>query len=239
MVFTTAIGFFTSLYASEKVVISVVTEEWRPFNYTNEKGDIVGRSTAKVKAILDSLNYDYHIRSYPWTRAMDKAKRNENTLIYSIFRTPEREASYQWVCPLIAPVKVYLFHLSKRTDINLASLEDAKQYTTSVGRQARSHEFLLNQGFKEGVNLDVTADPDAEMRTFLAGRVDFLVQTEWEMSESLKASKLNYEAVTRSIEVTSLNERQACMAFSRNTDKRIVAEVQQALEEYNAKYGLQ
>ncbi|MDE3273063.1 substrate-binding periplasmic protein [Pseudoalteromonas sp. G4] len=225
--------------ASSKTELSVVTEEWRPFNYTDENGNLVGRSTVKVKAILDGLGYQYQIHSYPWTRAMDMAKTDKNTLIYSIFRTAEREPLYQWVCPLMAPVKVYLFHLKNRKDIKLSSLEDAKNYITSVGRNARSHEFLLEQGFVEGVNLDVTSDPSAELRKFLAGRVDFLVQSEWEMFESLKAGKRSIDDVTRSIEVTNINERQACMAFSKNTDKHIVSEVQIALDKYNKKHGLQ
>ncbi|WP_372769206.1 substrate-binding periplasmic protein [Pseudoalteromonas sp.] len=225
--------------ASSKTELSVVTEEWRPFNYTDENGEIVGSSTIKVKAILDSLGYQYQIHSYPWVRAMEMAKTNTNTLLYSIFRTPERESLYQWVCPLMASVKIYLFHLKDRTDINLTSLDDAKKYITSVRRKTRGHDYLINQGFVEGVNLDVTSDPEAEKRKFLAGRVHFLMQSEWEMSELLKTSNLSFKDVTRSIEVTSKNARQACIAFSKSTDKRIVSEVQDALDKYNARFGLQ
>lgn len=230
--------FCYGLKASNEVTLAVVTEEWRPFNYTDDSGVIVGRSTTKVKTILDSLGYEYDIRSYPWTRAMSMAENDANTLIYSIFRTPEREHKYQWVCPLMAPVKVYLFHLATRDDIDVTSLEDAKNYVISVGRNARSHETLLEKGFIEGQHLDVSADPNAELRKFLAGRVDFLVQSEWGMSESLKRVKRDYSDVVRSLEVANVSDRTACMAFSKATDKQIVNRVQIALEQYNKKFGL-
>lgn len=239
-------SFFVVLYlllcfklnASDEVSLAVVTEEWQPFNYTNDDGVIVGRSTKKVKAILDDLGYSYTIRSYPWARAMHMAENNKNTLIYSIFRTPERETKYQWVCPLMAPVKVYLFRLAKRADINVSSIEDAKNYVISVGRNARSHETLLKKGFVEGEHLDVSADPSAELRKFLAGRVDFLVQSEWEMSESLKRVNRSYDDVVKTVEVNNVSNRLACMALSKKTDKRIVEQIQKALERYNSEFGL-
>jgi len=55
--------FCYGLKASDEVALAVVTEEWRPFNYTDDNGVIVGRSTTKVKAILDSLGYKYDIRT--------------------------------------------------------------------------------------------------------------------------------------------------------------------------------
>ena len=231
--------FCYGLKASDEVALSVVTEEWQPFNYTDDNGVIVGRSTTKVKAILDSLGYKYDIRSYPWKRAMRMAENDENTLIYSIFRTPEREQKYQWACPLMAPVKMYLFHLAMRDDIDVTSLEDAKNYVISVGRNARSHETLLEKGFIEGQHLDVSADPSGELRKFLAGRVDFLVQSEWEMSESLKGVERQYIEVVRSLEVANVNERSACIAFSKKTDKEIVNRVQAALDKYNKKFDLE
>ena len=231
--------FCYELKASDEVSLAVVTEEWRPFNYTDDNGIIVGRSTTKVRAILDSLGYKYDIRSYPWTRAMRMAENDENTLIYSIFRTPEREHKYQWACPLMAPVKVYFFHLATRDDINVTSLDDAKNYVISVGRNARSHETLLEKGFIEGQHLDVSADPSGELRKFLAGRVDFLVQSEWEMSESLKGVERQYIEVVRSLEVANVNERSACIAFSKKTDKEIVNRVQAALDKYNKKFDLE
>ena len=224
--------------AAEKTKIAVVTEEWRPFNYTNSKGELVGRSTEKVKAILNGLNFDYEIQSYPWTRAMNMASRNENTLIYSIYRTPERESKYQWVCPLMAPVKVFLFRLQSRNDIQVKTLDDAKKYVISVNRNGSGHEFLRDNGFVEGINLDITSDPIASPRKLFAGRVDLLMQSEWEMTESVKRVGQNYAEVAPVLEVTRVNELEACMAFSPNTDKAIVKEVQRALDDYNNTFGL-
>lgn len=225
------------LYA--KVSIRVVTEEWRPFNYTNEHGELVGRATKKVKRILDALNYSYTINSYPWLRSMQLAENTKNTLIYSIYRTPEREHRFQWVCPLIPPVKVYLFKLRKRNNLTINSLEEAKNYVISVNRADSGHEYLRSKGFVEGVNLDITADPDASPRKLFASRVDFLMQSEWEMVESVKRVGKRYDEVERLIEVNSVNALKACMAFSLSTDSKIVAEFRQALENDNQRFKLE
>ncbi len=219
--------------------LEVVTEEWRPFNYTNDKGELVGRATEKVKVILENAEFLYNIRSYPWIRSMKMASENKNTVIYSIYRTPDREKKYQWICPLIAPVKVYLFKLKSRKDIHLTNLEDAKKYIISVNRSDSAHEYLLSQGFVEGVNLDTTVDPDAGPRKFFAGRVDLLMQSEWEMTESVKRVGQAYELVERSIKVNSVNNLKACMAVSLDTDIAVVQRLQKSLDDYNNKYGLE
>ncbi|WP_462172966.1 substrate-binding periplasmic protein [Pseudoalteromonas xiamenensis] len=151
--------------------LEVVTEEWRPYNYLDENGTLIGGATEKVKRVLDKAGVEYEMQVYPWVRALKIARQKPNTLIYSIFRTPERESWFHWGCPLLQPVKEYVFTLKSRKDIKIRTLEDAKQYITSTVRGSVGHDFLVNQGFEAGKNLDVAADASAIPRKLLAGRV--------------------------------------------------------------------
>ena len=219
--------------------LNVVTEEWRPFNYTNESGEITGRATERVKAILKRAGFDdYKINSYPWARSMTLTKNESNTLIYTILKTKEREPLFQWVCPLIGPVRVNLYKLSARDDIKISQLIDAKRYVTSIEQGESDHEYLLAQGFTNDANLDVTADPHAGIRKFFAGRVDLVLQTEWEMAENLRQFNRAPSTVKKVLEVKKESDAQGCLAFGLKTDKAVVNKVQKALAEYNKLHGL-
>lgn len=216
----------------------MVTEEWRPFNYTDEQGEISGRATQRVKAILDSININYQIKSYPWARAMTLTANDENTLIYTILKTKERAPLFQWICPLIGPIKVNFYKLSKRKDINIDALDDAQKYITSIEKGESDHEYLLANGFENGVHLDVTRDPYAGTRKFFSERVDLVLQTEYEMSVNLEHFNIPAGSVEKVFEVEKDSDAQGCMAFSLKTDKALVEKIRNALKEYNQKHGL-
>jgi polar amino acid transport system substrate-binding protein len=233
-----ALALVWALPLFANIKLEVVTEEWRPFNYTNNHGEIAGKATERLKAILDSINVDYQIHSYPWARSMTLAENNENTLIYTILRTKEREAQFQWVCPLIGPVRVNLYKLSQRNDIKINTLEDARNYVTSIEQNESDHEYLLSKGFKNGVNLDVTRDPFAGTRKFFAGRVDLVLQTESEMSENLRHFKRPASDVEKLLEVKKASDAEGCLAFGLKTDKALVDKIRKALVAYNKKHGI-
>lgn len=213
--------------------LNVVTEEWLPYNYSDDDGHVVGRATQKVKAILDDASLEYEIRIYPWLRAMKLATEQPNTLIYSIFRTPDRENLFHWVCPLLEPIREHLFKLKGRSDISITSIEDAKKYITAIVRGSVGYNFLLEQGFKAGENLDVSAESLNIPKKLVAGRVDLVMTTEFTMSESLKSIGYSYGQVERLIEIHAIDSRRACMAFSLNTDPQIINTVSEALVRYN------
>ena len=54
--------------------ISVVTEDWPPYNYLDENGEMTGYSTKVVKKVLEKANVQYDIRLYPWARSYEMAQ---------------------------------------------------------------------------------------------------------------------------------------------------------------------
>ncbi|WP_417465786.1 substrate-binding periplasmic protein [Kordiimonas sp.] len=92
--------------SAEDVV--VYTENYPPYNYQGPGGEVEGLATAKVRQILDDAGLSYSIKLVPWARAMLYAQTRKNALIYTITRTPDREAQFDWLAPL-APSSFYLF----------------------------------------------------------------------------------------------------------------------------------
>ena len=81
-------------YAEED--INIVTEEWAPFNYM-ENGEITGFSVEIVQSILKIINKNYEIEMLPSMRSTYTLDKKPYTVMFSLFRTPERESDYKWI----------------------------------------------------------------------------------------------------------------------------------------------
>lgn len=225
------LGFRTDVQANE-LTLQVVTEEWPPFNYTNPQGEIVGRSTEVVKSVLAQANIDYTLHSYPWMRALHLAKTQPNVMIYSIYKNTERENWFQWVCPLIPAVKIYVYRLRSRPDVKMNNIGEATHYKTGSNKNDSSHKYLLKHGFVAGMNLDLTNDSAATIRKFVAGRLDFLMQTEYSMITQLDSIGMEYNEVEKLFAVREHEFGAPCLAFSLDTPKAVVEQVRAILQSY-------
>ncbi|MDG1750593.1 MAG: transporter substrate-binding domain-containing protein [Thalassotalea sp.] len=142
----------TSQEANNKIHIQIVTEHLPPFQIGTPT-EVLGFATEIVKTAMLNTPYNFSIDVYPWTRAFKMTRNKENTCIYSIIRTPDREQQFIWV-NTIAESNSSFIGLTERK-LKITSFEDAKKYKTAVIRDDISHQILLKKGFKEGINLYV------------------------------------------------------------------------------------
>lgn len=202
--------------------IYVVTENWYPYNYLDKKGNIVGKSTNVVKAILANAKVDYSIAIYPWTRAFNLASTRPNVLIYSILRTPQREKLFYWICPISTQEPHKIYKLTSRKDIVVHSEQDIKKYTISVTRSTFLHQYMLNLGLVEGVNLQINSDDSIDTKMFFAGRVDLLADLNSAMQRTLTTQGLNKAIVTPVLTIPVQRYPAICMALSKQTPIALV-----------------
>jgi len=89
-------------YGNEKdtVELQIITEEFAPFNFQSKDGQITGQSTEIVQEILSRLNLKIDIRLMPWNDGYELALYEQDVVLYSTFRTAEREELFQWVGPI-------------------------------------------------------------------------------------------------------------------------------------------
>lgn len=154
-------------FAQAKEELLIVTEEWPPFNYQQDD-KVSGFSTEIVHLIMNRVG-EHSIKLLPSMRSSRVLNTRPYTMMYSMFRTPEREAQYQWIGPL---VEGRIFFYQRATDFReFKSIDDLK----SVDKLATRHKglipsLLLDMGFK---NLDKTATKSLQVyQKLLLGRVD-------------------------------------------------------------------
>lgn len=151
-----------------------VVTELSPPHQTLVQGNVEGVSTALVRAILAEADLSAQIELYPWARAFRIASSQPNVLIYNIARTAEREKAFQWI-GTVAAYQLGFVGLSHRKDIQIASLAAAQGYTIAVQRDDLTADFLMNHGFKPGVQLVLVADIAESWQLLLNGKVDLVV----------------------------------------------------------------
>ncbi|WP_413042729.1 substrate-binding periplasmic protein [Pseudomonas sp. YJ42] len=213
--------------------ITAVTEELPPYNMTID-GKLTGMGTEVVEAVLEELGETARIQSMPWARAYDIALNTENVLIYSIARTPQREALFKWV-GVIAPTRWYLFSLPGM-HFNLKSLEDAKQYQIATVKEDVGEQYLISNGFAVGRNLQSSNKYEHNYQKLKAGRVDLWISNELNAHYLVRQGSGNpNEAAVPQLSLDDLGGTNGlCLAFSRKTSDERVEQFRQALARVRA-----
>ena len=159
--------------------LTLVTEDLPPLNY-QDGNKVSGIATEIVQATLQKAGLSATPRVYPWARAISMAEQQENVLIFSIARIPEREKRFQWIGPLF-PFSESIYKLSRRQDIQLTTLEQAKQYQVGVIRGYAVHEMLKREGFVDNRHLQLAKDQEQNLRKLFSGKTDLLVGSELDL----------------------------------------------------------
>lgn len=213
--------------------ITVVTEELPPYNMT-ENGKLTGMATEVVETVMAEVGEKARIQSMPWARAYDIALNSENVLIYSIARTPQREALFKWVGS-IAPTRWALFSLPG-TQFNLKSLDDARQYQIATVKEDVGEQYLVGKGFAVGRNLQSSNKYEHNYEKLKAGRVQLWISNELNAHYLVrKASGNPNENAVAQLNLDDLGGVDGLyMAFSRNTPDELVQRFSDALARVRA-----
>lgn len=220
-------------FAEPNNKITVVTEEWPPYNYLSSSGEIIGSATEIVKNTLEHANVPYSLNMYPWARAYKNALEQPNVLIYSILRSPQREKLFHWICPLNT-IQYHFFKLSARADIQINSIKDVKKYTLGLIRGSYMHNYLKNLDFIEGEHIQVSGNNHANINLLLAGRVDVIIDTHENISVRLKTlphAKKQLKAIYP-IGTDIISTPWTCMAISLKTPIKLVEVIRKSHQTY-------
>ncbi|KFE53480.1 substrate-binding periplasmic protein [Pseudomonas syringae] len=202
----------------------VVTEEWAPFNYL-ENHQIAGMTTEIVRAIM-ATGDDFEIVLLPSMRASHVLKSKPRTILYSMFRTPEREQSFKWVGPIVEE-SIHPWQLAKALPVSsLEQLMHAPQITTR--HAGLLPDLLRSMGFS---NLDRSATESLQLyRMLLAGRTRIIIG-DTDAGVAYYSRQLGIpDGTLRQIPI-ELYRSSLYIAFSPDSDDRLVAAWADALEQ--------
>ena len=204
----------------------VVTEEWAPYNY-EENNQLTGMATEIVRAIMTLTGDDFELVLLPSMRTTHVLQTRPKTIMYSLFRTPEREPLYKWVGPIVEEsIHPYQLANAAQPVNSLEQLLHAPQISTR--HAGLIPEMLQSLGFK---NLDRSAAASQQLyRMLLAGRTDIIVG-DTDAGVSYYSRQLNIAPGTLRQIPIELYRASLYIAFSRDCDDKLLAAWARALEQ--------
>lgn len=216
--------------------LRVVTEELPPYSMT-VNGKPGGMATEVVQAVLDEMGEHSSIQVMPWARAYDIALNGRNVLIYSLARTPAREQLFTWVEP-IASGHWKLYSLDP--NLRLHSLDEARRYQIATVKDDVGEQFLLDNGFEIGKNLQSSNRYDINYEKLRMGRIDLWIVNETNANYIVKQLGQDpAQTLYPVLDLDGLGGNGLNIAFSRNTSTETVARFRQGLEKVRASGKLQ
>lgn len=205
---------------------TIMTEEYPPFNYTAD-GKVTGLSTEVVQQLAKKVGHPEGIEVLPWARAYGLIQQKEGMILYSMTRTPEREAMFKWVGPVAS--NKWVFFAKKGSGLAIGSLEDAKK-VEKIGtyKDDAAESFLKAQGF---ANLDSVLNDDQNVPKLMAGRINLWIIGELQGIYKAKAKGVAADQLEK---VFDVKDTELYIAFSKNAPDAEVAKWQAALDSMKA-----
>ncbi|MGH8382386.1 substrate-binding periplasmic protein [Pseudomonas sp.] len=201
--------------------LRLLTDNHRPLHF-QQGNELVGFAVDVVHSLSQQSGDAIQLQQMPLRRALRKASSDPDTAVFSILRSPEREASYQWVGPLME-VQTALYaapdsHLEVRDLQQAAALKHIV-----VPRKWQVYRYLQAHGMN---NLYGVETPEQMMRLLRLGRADLVALDNLSVAAQAREAglgPLRYQM--------PLTRQGAYIAFSPQTDSQRVQRWQQALDQ--------
>ncbi|WP_338849408.1 ABC transporter substrate-binding protein [Massilia sp. W12] len=159
-----------AFWAQSAAGLQLTTEEYPPFNMRELKSGaevLSGVSVDKVRELMRRAQQSYQINLYPWTRAYQLALVHDDSCVFSTTRTPEREALFKWVGPLVQNNWTVFARADDKRRPH--KFEDLKPYVMGGYQTDAVGEYLKLQGLQ----VDLAASDSDNLRKLLSKRFDY------------------------------------------------------------------
>lgn len=221
--FLTTLVIFFPVYAAN---LKVLTELSPPYQ-TIVNGEVTGTATQQVTQILLRAGLVGEFHMYPWSRAYQQALTEPNTLIYSMAKTPEREALFHWLAPVVSYQLAYV-SLKQRDDIQLLGANDIAKYSLAVQRNDIAHDWIAQQGLREDEHFITCPDIVCSWQLLLNNNVDLIIEDPKLISSMAKMMNKPVSA-TRVVKLIPELEFKGFLAANKDIDPVILAKLRAAL----------
>lgn len=206
--------------------LQLLTEDAPPMSFLRA-GKVDGMSAEVVRELANRLGEEIRIELVPWTRAYLLAQQQADTAVFSTVRTPEREALFRWVGPLVRGQT--RFYSLKSSQLQVRDLQEAAR----VGPIAVPREWYTYQTLKaHGLDNVYGTSGSRQMISLLKhGRVRLIATEDITLAQELAAGGLALDQVQAHYSFMSSDYY---IAFSPQTDAARVQRWQAELESMQA-----
>jgi ABC-type amino acid transport substrate-binding protein len=211
--------------------LTILTEEYPPYNYLDDKGylkgiavDLLVKAYEKAGTALNTAD----IKIQPWPRSYRQLQRTTNTMLFSTTRNTQREPLFKWAGP-ISKTKISLI-AKKSRNIIINEPKDMEQY--KVGGILEDIGLQLVTSLLSSKN-NIVAVPTTPSLTGMLNldRIDLWAYEENAAKLFLKRHGFDTELYES---VYTLSEAELFYAFSLKTEQKIVDRLQRAIDEIRA-----
>lgn len=208
---------------SQAASVLAVTTEFPPFQSASPQPWGLALDTARELAKRNGDTLD--VQFLPWARAYQTAETTPGVLIFCLARTAEREPRYGWIGK-IASGDVTVWQLAARRDLNARTLEQARRWQLGATVGDMKMQYLLQQGFVVGQNLQESGDDLSNIRKLFAGRIDLLPFSHRQVLQYRSAQAgLDFAALKPAFSLPALAQP-LYLAFSPGSDSALVRRYQ-------------
>ena len=204
-----------------------LTEEYPPLN-SGANGTIEGIGPDLVRAVFGQINTtlrEDQLRLTDWPGAYSTALEQNETVVFSTARTPDRETLFQWAGPIARLQYVVLADRDRATPS-----DDLARYRIATVRNDTAATYLRDAGVPESSVLYET-DPAALVDAVRDGRADAIAYPLITTRALLERAGLDSD---RFEVVRTLGERDMYFAFNRNVSPITVQAVNMSIAELKA-----
>lgn len=207
-------------------VFKVYTEQNPPYNFL-ENGKVSGQSTTLVERLFAQCGHhmvDNSIHLIPWARGYHEVLHENNTMIYSMVRSPDREELFQWVGPI---GKMTLAIIAKKSSqLSVATPSVLHRYKIGTIPDTASEKALLSLGFRTD-ELERFANVPSQFKKLKENRIDaiaFSVEGAFLLLKEMGCNVADYEVVY------VLKESDLYFAFNKETNPKLIASMNKTLK---------
>jgi len=190
--------------------LQLLTEDAPPMSFLRA-GHVDGMSAEVVRELARRLGEDITIELVPWTRAYLLAQQQIDTAVFSTVRTPEREALFRWVGPLVRGQT--RFYSLKSSQLQIRDLQEAAGAgPIAVPREWYTYQTLKTHGLS---NVYGTSSSRQMISLLKHGRVSLIATEDITLAQELAAGGLDLDEVEAHY---SFMNSDYYIAFSPQTD---------------------
>lgn len=202
--------------------LTLLTEEYPPFNMTASDGHPTGVSTDIVRALMKEAQIDFTIDVVPWQRAVTQAHVEPNTCVFSMSRTAEREPNYRWIGPLVSnDWALFAKAGSGKKPADLAEVKGAH-----IG--SYNGDAIVDYLQTRGYYVDIALNDDLNPHKLVNGRIDY-----WATGKLIGQYRLKQQNISGVEPVLVFNRTEMYLACHPASPPHLVERLNKLLHELN------
>ncbi len=199
--------------------LTIFTENYEPFYFRDENGEIAGQITNIVRDLADEAGITLKMRLAPFKRGLMVVQNKPNYCFMALWRTEARTPNFKWVGPL--QIDGFAYFALADSDISIRQHEDTFDYHTGAVAGWTSTQEAQAAGHPR---LTLVDDDGLNLEMLSAGRVKL-----W-LGGLLSAP---YIANKRGVEIKNvftLKKVDLSLACHPDTDPAILGKLKQTLK---------